>query len=57
MSAAPATAAEGHAMLTDPTVDLLIALGLTGMAQDSRDLEAHPEAKKLDHAEWLAVLL
>lgn len=44
-------------MLTHPTVDLLTALGLTGMAQGFRDLEAQPEAKALDHAEWLALLL
>jgi DNA replication protein DnaC len=44
-------------MLTHPTLDLLHALGLHGMAKGFSDLGAQPEAASLDHAEWLALLL
>jgi DNA replication protein DnaC len=44
-------------MLTHPTLDLLHALGLHGMAKGFTDLGAQPEAASLDHAEWLALLL
>lgn len=44
-------------MLTHPTVDLLISLGLRGMAQGMQELQAQPEAQALDHREWLALLL
>ena len=44
-------------MLTHPTLDLLHALGLHGMAKGFADLGAQPEAASLDHAEWLALLL
>ena len=44
-------------MLTHPTLDLLNQLGLTGMARGFADLEAQPEARALEHAEWLALLL
>lgn len=44
-------------MLTHPTVDLLVALGLPGMAKGVLDLQEQPEARALEHAEWLALLL
>ncbi|MEF2554579.1 ATP-binding protein, partial [Aurantimonas sp. A2-1-M11] len=44
-------------MLTHPTLDLLNELGLTGMARGFADLEAQPEARALEHGEWLALLL
>ena len=44
-------------MLTHPTLDLLQELGLQGMAKSFRDLAAQPEARSLEHAEWLALLL
>lgn len=44
-------------MLLHPTLDLLNKLGLTGMAKGVQDLEIQPEARSLDHAEWLGLLL
>lgn len=44
-------------MLIHPTLDLLTSLGLHGMAKGFRDLETQPEASRLEHAEWLALLL
>lgn len=44
-------------MLLHPTVELLTSLGLSGMAQGFRELDAQPEAKALEHSEWLALLL
>ena len=44
-------------MLTHPTLDLLHHLGLHGMAKGFKDLDAQPEARSLEHAEWLALLL
>lgn len=44
-------------MLKHPTLDLLQSLGLAGMAAAFRDLQAQHEARSLDHAEWLALLL
>jgi hypothetical protein len=44
-------------MLLHPTLDLLNTLGLSGMARGLQDLESHPEARSLDHAEWLGLLL
>lgn len=44
-------------MLTHPTLDLLHALGLHGMAKGFRELAPQPEAAGLEHAEWLALLL
>src|SRR6516164_9555604 len=44
-------------MLAHPTLDQLLALGLHGMAKGFSDLMAQPEARGLDHAEWLALLL
>jgi len=44
-------------MLTHPTLDQLHALGLHGMAKGFKELEANPEARALEHAEWLALLL
>lgn len=44
-------------MLLHPTLDLLNQLGLTGMARGFQSLDAQPEARALDHAEWLGLLL
>jgi DNA replication protein DnaC len=44
-------------MLAHPTLDQLTALGLHGMAKGFSALMAQPEARNLDHAEWLALLL
>ncbi|MDX8450900.1 IS21-like element helper ATPase IstB [Mesorhizobium captivum] len=44
-------------MLTNPTVDMLRELGLTGMASAYQELEAQTEVKSLEHGEWLALLL
>lgn len=44
-------------MLTHPTLDMLRDLGLHGMAKGFQDIEAQPEARALDHGEWLAILL
>lgn len=44
-------------MLVHPTLDLLADLGLHGMSKAFQDLEAQPETKALEHAEWLALLL
>jgi DNA replication protein DnaC len=44
-------------MLIHPTLDLLTSLGLHGMAKGFRDLDAQPEAGRLEHAEWLGLLL
>jgi DNA replication protein DnaC len=44
-------------MLTHPTPDMLRDLGLHGMAKGFPDLDAQPEARALDHGEWLAILL
>jgi DNA replication protein DnaC len=44
-------------MLTHPTLDLLLNLGLHGMAKGFKDLDAQPETRSLEHAEWLALLL
>lgn len=44
-------------MLTHPTLDMLRDLGLHGMAKGFQDLDAQPEARALDHGEWLAILI
>jgi len=44
-------------MLSHPTLDQLNALGLYGLAKGFKELEHKPEARGLDHAEWLALLL
>ncbi len=44
-------------MLAHPTLDLLHALGLHGMAKAFTDLEQNSEARALDHAEWLGLLI
>ena len=44
-------------MLAHPTLDLLHALGLHGMAKGFQEIAAKPEARALDHAEWLGLLL
>src|SRR5438105_15796834 len=44
-------------MLTHPTLDQLHALGLHGVAKGFKDLIDNPQARGLEHAEWLALLL
>lgn len=44
-------------MLIHPTHQLLIELGLHGMAKAFQDLDAQPEARALEHGDWLAMLL
>ena len=44
-------------MLTHPTLEQLHALGLHGMAKGFKELQASPEARALDHAEWLGLIL
>ena len=44
-------------MLTHPTLDLLHELGLHGMANGFKMLEQNAEARTLEHAEWLGLLL
>jgi len=44
-------------MLAHPTLDHLNALGLYGLAKGFKELEHKAEARGLDHAEWLSLLL
>ena len=44
-------------MLAHPTLEHLHALGLHGIAKGFKELEHKPEARGLDHAEWLGLLL
>jgi hypothetical protein len=44
-------------MLAHPTLEQLHALGLPGMAKGFKELEHKAEARGLDHAEWLGLLL
>ena len=44
-------------MLAHPTLDQLHALGLHRLAKGFKDLEHNAEARGLDHAEWLGLLL
>lgn len=44
-------------MLAHPTLDLLHALGLHGMAKGYQEIAANPEARSLEHTEWLGLLL
>ena len=44
-------------MLAHPTLDQLHTLGLHGLAKGFRELEHKPEARGLEHAEWLGLLL
>ena len=44
-------------MLTHPTLGLLAELGLNGMAKGFQDLQDQPEARVLEHGDWLALLL
>ena len=44
-------------MLTHPTLDMLHDLGLHGMAKGFKALEQAPEARGLENAEWLGLLL
>ena len=44
-------------MLAHPTLDQLHTLGLHGLAKGFKELEHKPEARSLDHAEWLGLLL
>ena len=44
-------------MLAHPTLDQSHALGLHGLAKGFKELEHRPEARGLEHAEWLGLLL
>ena len=44
-------------MLAHTTLDQLHTLGLHGLAKGFRELEHKPEARSLDHREWLGLLL
>ena len=44
-------------MLAHPTLEHLHALGLHGLAKGFKEHENRPEARGLDHAEWLGLLL
>ncbi len=44
-------------MLKHPTLDLLLELGLDGMARAFEELAANPESRALEHAEWLGLLV
>ncbi len=44
-------------MLTHPTLDQLHTLGLHGIANGFKDLAENAEARSLEHAEWLGLLL
>ena len=44
-------------MLAHPTLDQLNTLGLYGLAKGFKELEHKPEARGLEHAEWLGLLL
>ena len=44
-------------MLTNPTLDTLRDLGLSGMASAFQELDQQPEAQSLQHGEWLTLLL
>jgi len=44
-------------MLAHPTLDQLHALGLHGLAKGFKELEHKAEARSLEHAEWLGLLL
>lgn len=44
-------------MLTNPTLDTLRDLGLSGMASAFQELDQQMEAQSLQHGEWLGLLL
>jgi DNA replication protein DnaC len=44
-------------MLTHPTLQLLTERGLHGMAKALQEFDAQPEARALEHGDWLALLL
>jgi len=44
-------------MLTHPPIEILLGLGLHGMAKGFKALEQTPEVDSLKHSEWLALLL
>lgn len=44
-------------MLNHPTLTQLDVLGFAGMATAFKELSSNPDAKALDHAEWLGLLL
>jgi DNA replication protein DnaC len=44
-------------MLQHPTIDRLHELGLIGMCHSLQELADNPDAKSLDHLEWLGILL
>ena len=44
-------------MLAHPTLDLLRALGLHGVAKGYKEIGANPKAGSIEYAEWLGLLL
>jgi len=48
---------KGTILLNHPTIDQLHALGLHGMAQGFKQMQASPQGASLDHAEWLGLIL
>ena len=44
-------------MLAHPTLDQLNVLGLYGLTKGFKELQNKAEARSLDHAEWLGLLL
>jgi DNA replication protein DnaC len=44
-------------MLAHPTLERLHTLGLHGLAKGFKEIEHNAEARGLDHAEWLGLLL
>lgn len=44
-------------MLNHPSLERLNTMGLAGMAKAFTELDSHPEAANLTHAEWLGLLL
>ncbi len=44
-------------MLTNPTINQMLGLGLTGMAAAWRDLAAQPGSDELGRNEWLGLMV
>jgi hypothetical protein len=57
-SAAPATTIDQEIiMLIHPTVERLRSLGLAAMAETLVELQNHPDAAEMPHADWLGLLI
>ena len=48
---------KANAQHSSATLDQLNTLGLHGLAKGFKELEHKPEARGLEHAEWLGLLL